>query len=147
MMSRVVAFALMVGLVLGFACNPAVQARPLVLGSINADPSDELKDWLPFARHLAAELADDGITEGKVVVARDSKQMIAFLRAGKVDLYIDSPLIMLEVNDAAGSKLLARRWKKGAAEYTAVIFARKDAGIASFDDLKGKVFAFQQVSS
>lgn len=146
-MSRVAAFALMFGLVLGFACDPAAQARPLVLGSINADPSAEMKDWLPFARYLAGELAADGITEGKVVVARDSKQMIDFLRTGKVDLYIDSPLIMLEINDAAGSKLLARRWKKGKAEYSAVIFTRKDAGPSSLVDLKNKVIAFEKESS
>lgn len=146
-MARIIAIAIAVGLVLGLVPQHAVQARDLVLGSINANPSDEMKDWLPFAHYLAKSLEKDGITDGKIVVARNSKEMAALLKSGKVDLYIDSPLIMMDVAKASGSKLLLRRWKKGASEYTSVIFARQDAGLTSLADLRGKVVAFEKESS
>jgi phosphonate transport system substrate-binding protein len=146
-MARFFALALAIGLVLGLAPQRAAQARELVIGSINANPSDEMKDWLPFARYLAKHLEKDGITGGKVVVARDSKEMASFLKSGKVDLYIDSPLIATDVASASGSKLLLRRWKKGTSEYTSVVFARRDAGLRSLSDLKDKVVAFEKESS
>jgi phosphonate transport system substrate-binding protein len=146
-MARFFAIALAIGLVLGLAPQRTAQARELVIGSINANPSDEMKDWLPFARYLAKHLEKDGITGGKVVVARDSKEMASFLKSGKVDLYIDSPLIATDVASASGSKLLLRRWKKGSSEYTSVVFARQDAGLRSLADLKGKVVAFEKESS
>ena len=146
-MARLIAFILVIGTVFGIGPQRAAHARDLVLGSISANPAEEMKDWLPFVRYLAKRLEQDGIGEGKIVIARDSKEMAGFLKSGKVDLYIDSPLIMLDVTHASGSKLLLRRWKRGASEYTAVVFARQDAGFASLADLKNKVIAFEKESS
>lgn len=70
--------------------------------------------------------------------------MAALMRAGQVDLYIDSLFPTLAVSRLTGSKLLLRRWKNGSAEYQAVTFARKDSGITRLEDLKGKMIAFEE---
>ena len=70
--------------------------------------------------------------------------MAGYLRTGKVDLYVDSPLVALAVNQKSGSRLLVRRWKKGIADYHAVVFARKDSGITNAEDLVGRVVAFEE---
>ena len=69
--------------------------------------------------------------------------MAELLREGKVDLYIDSPFPSLAMGHLSGSTLLARRWKKGVAEYHSIIFARKDSGIGRLEDLKQKIIGFE----
>lgn len=132
----------------------AAYAVPLVLGSVSDTPGDDLKAWLPFVRYLASELAGDGVTEGRIAITRTSEEMSARLnagaarfKAGSVDLYMDSPLIMLSVVNSSGAKLMARRWKGGIAEYTSVVFTRKDSGITTLADLKNKIIAFEDGSS
>ncbi len=118
-------------------------AKTLTVGSISNDPADEIAEWHPFAKFLAESLTDRGIDGGRVLVARDAAEMIGMLRRGEVDLYIDSPIIALIVSASSGSKLLLRRWKKGKASYSSVIFARADSDLASLADLAGRVIAFQ----
>lgn len=125
----------------------AAQGRPLVIGSISGNPTGEIAEWAPFAKYLAGRLTDAGISEGRVVVARNEIQMAKLLSRGEVDLYIDSPVIALLVAAAAGNKPLLRRWKRGRASYASVIFARADSPLASLEDLKGHSIAFQNTFS
>ncbi len=118
-------------------------AAPINIGSVGTEPAAEIKKFLPFANYLGRELQSEGIDQGKVVVAKNISQMATLLREGKVDLYIDSPFPVLAASHLSGSKILLRRWKKGAAEYRSVIFARKDSGVNRLEDLKGKMLAFQ----
>lgn len=145
-MARIVAVVLF-SLVIGLGGFHAVEARPLVLGSISSDPTDEMKDWLPFVRHLAGQLGGEGISQGTVHVVRDVMGMAGLLKTGQIDLYIDSPIVMISILNESGAKLLARRWKGGLPDYAAVIFVRQDSGITSLSGLKDKVVAFQKESS
>lgn len=130
------------------AANPAcAEGRTLVIGSISPRPASEIREWLPFAQHLAGRLAADGISKGDVEVTQTAEQMAGLLRSGAVDLYIDSPIISLVVSDLAGSRLFLRRWKGGAANYRSVIFVRADSGIEDIDGLKGKAIAFEKPTS
>ncbi|UWQ35708.1 phosphate/phosphite/phosphonate ABC transporter substrate-binding protein (plasmid) [Leisingera sp. M527] len=131
-------------LCLGLLTGQTAAARMLVIGTISDEPVKETRAFLPFARHLAAQLQDQGITGASVTIARDISDMSELLRTGAVDIYIDSPLVSLAVRAECGSRLLARRWKKGTAQYQSVIFARRDSGIRSLKDLKGKVVAFEE---
>jgi phosphonate transport system substrate-binding protein len=119
-------------------------AGPLNLGSISMEPADENKKFLPLADYLAKHLQSEGIDQGKVVVAKSIPQMAAFLREGKVDLYIDSPFPSVAVSRLSRSQFLLRRWKKGVGEYHSVIFARTDSGIERLADLKGRIIAFEE---
>jgi phosphonate transport system substrate-binding protein len=122
-------------------------AAPIIIGSIHFEPAAEIKRFWPLARYLANQLQSAGIDHGRVVVAKSVFEMAAFLREGKVDLYIDSPFTSVAVSRLSGSKFLLRRWKKGVGEYHTVIFARKDSGISRLEDLRGKKIAFEEPSS
>lgn len=123
---------------------PLTWARPIFIGSVNDEAAAEIKKFLPFANYLAKELQSEGIDQGKVVIAKNVSQMATFLREGKVDIYIDSAFPSVVAGRLSGSKFLLRRWRRGIAEYHAVIFARKDAEINSLEDLKGKIIAFEE---
>lgn len=143
---RRMAFLIAVAVIAAFsatALTAAAQARALNVGSISNEPADEIKDWIGFVRHLAKQVASEGITSGKVIIASDEVEMARLLRDGKVDLYIDSPLVAIAVKRMAGSKMFMRRWKRGKAEYTSVVFARTDNPLASLKDLVDTSVAFQ----
>lgn len=122
----------------------AVEARPLVIGTVADDPTEEISELFPLADYLARRLNEFGIDKGKITVAGSMREMADQFLAGKVDLYIDSPYPSLAVSRASGSKMVLRRWKKGVAEYYSVIYTRKDSGIESLQDLKGKTIAFEE---
>lgn len=119
-------------------------ARPITVGSISTEPAAEVKKFGPLASYLAGQLHAEGIDQGKVAVAKSIPEMASFLREGKVDLYIDSPFPSMAVSRLSGSKFLLRRWKKGVAEYHAVIFTRQDSGIERLEDLRGRTVAFEE---
>lgn len=119
-------------------------ARPITVGSISTEPGAEVKKFVPLAAYLARQLHPDGIDQGKVVVAKSIPEMASLLREGKVDLYIDSPFPSMAVARLAGSKFLLRRWKKGIAEYHAVIFTHKDSGVDRVEDLRGRTIVFEE---
>jgi phosphonate transport system substrate-binding protein len=119
-------------------------AKPIHIGSISTEPAAEIKTFLPIAAYLAKQLQSDGFDQGKVLVARSMPEMAAFLKEGKVDLYIDSPFPALAVSRLSGSKFLLRRWKKGIGEYHSVIFATKESAINRLEDLKGKMIALEE---
>ncbi len=119
-------------------------ARPITVGSISTEPAAEVKKFVPLASYLAGQLHPEGIDQGKVAVAKSIPEMATFLREGKVDLYIDSPFPAMAVSRLSGSKFLLRRWKKGVAEYHAVIFTHQDSGIDRLEDLRGRTVAFEE---
>jgi phosphonate transport system substrate-binding protein len=84
------------------------------------------------------------VDRGEVVVGRDIWEMGALLTGRKADVYIDSPYPAAAVSRLVGTQFLARRWKKGVAEYRTVLFAREAAGLRSLDDLAGKVIALEE---
>ena len=120
----------------------------LVLGDVEANMPIRRIRWIqPLADHLAARLSDHGIGQGRVVVARDLRQMARFLENGTVDVYLDSPLPSLAVQRLAGSQIILRRLVNDQRVYWSVFVARDDLGIESLDDLRGQVLAFQEKHS
>ncbi|MBI4523501.1 MAG: phosphate/phosphite/phosphonate ABC transporter substrate-binding protein [Deltaproteobacteria bacterium] len=119
-------------------------AKLLSIGSVGDAPTEEIQKFLSLANHVARQLHSDGFDQGKVVVGKTIPEMAAFLREGKVDLYIDSPFPSLAVSRLCGSKLLLRRWKNGISDYNAVIFTRLDSGLDGLKKLKGKMIAFKE---
>jgi phosphonate transport system substrate-binding protein len=99
---------------------------------------------MPLARYLSEVLKSVGIEDVKIVVAASIPEMAALMRAGRVDLHIDSAFPCMATSNLAGSKFLLRRWKRGIGEYRSVIFAKKENGIAKLADLKGRTIAFEE---
>jgi phosphonate transport system substrate-binding protein len=49
----------------------------------------------PIVDYVASQMADLGITEGSILVAKDRQEMIKFLNEGKVDWTTDSVISSL----------------------------------------------------
>lgn len=136
-----------VGLGLLFWASSGAGADPLTLGSISLEPADEVAAFLPLAQYLAGALGDLGISEGRVQVARDPGEMTRMLLEGRVDIYIDSPLVAVQVARASGASLEGRRWKRGVEKYEAVLFVPARSEIETLTDLAGKAVGFEEVYS
>lgn len=135
----VIPFCCLSLLLAGFA-----NAASLRIGTISQIPVQDIREFQPLADYLASNLSALGIDKGEVVTASSMKEMAALLKAGKVDLYIDSPFPMLAVQRHAAIDILLRRWKKGTPDYYSVIFVRKDSGITTLEQLQGKTLAFEE---
>jgi phosphonate transport system substrate-binding protein len=119
-------------------------AGTITLGVIGEEPAEDIKKTLPLAVYLSKQLAAEGITQGKVFVAKSMNEMASMLRDGKVDLSFDSYARTLALSRLTGSRAILRRWKKGVAEYNGVLFARSDSGIHRIEDLRGKTMALEE---
>ena len=125
----------------------ASAGRTLVIGSVSDDPEEEAEVFQPFIDHVAAQLGGVGVTAGEVVVAQSLDEMAELLRSGQVDLYVDSMNgVTSVVRDGAGVPLL-RRWKDGAPEYHSVVVTRRDSGIETVGQLRGRTVAFEEETS
>jgi len=122
-----------------------LEPRPpgvLTVGSVSLNPAAEHDVFRPLADYLAARLGSVGIGRGRVVVVDSLSTMVNELEAGRVDIYIDSPFPVGFVVQHSDTKVLLRRFKRGAEAYRSVLFARAERGIESFEDLRGRVIAF-----
>jgi ABC-type phosphate/phosphonate transport system substrate-binding protein len=69
------------------------------------------------------------------------------LRDGKVDLFHDSVVPTMVLSKWSGSIPLLRQWKYGEPDYSGIIVVKKNSGINTLADLKGKVVAFEEPHS
>jgi phosphonate transport system substrate-binding protein len=118
-----------------------VETRAIVLGDISDDPAEVIEGSQPLADYLANQLGEYGITDGQVRIATSTDEMIQLLAKGQVDLYFDSTYPATLISDAAGAKIILRRWRFGVEEYQSVIFASAASGITSIDQLPGHMVA------
>ncbi len=120
------------------------EVKSIVLSDVSAlEPKSKKIKYQPLADYLATKLSKFGIGKGEVKIAPDTETLIQWISAGEVDLYFDSPYPASVVIEKSKAKPLLRAWKKGVAEYNSVFFARKDSGLTSLNDLKGKMIAFE----
>ena len=129
---------------------PAQATEPrnvLVLGRISDDPKTHYEQLKPLLDYVVARMGDVGITEGRVLMARDIPQMQSYLRRGRVDWVTEtaSGATLLEARAGAVPLLLTER--HGVSRYHTVYFARRDSGIASMEDLRGRSIVFQNRQS
>lgn len=119
----------------------------LVLGRISDDPRRHYEQLQPLLDYVVPRMRSVGITEGRVLMARDPQQMMSYLRRGKVDWVTETPGTGLLLADRAGARPLLLTERSGAREYRSVVFTRRDSGITSLPQLLGKTIAFQSPSS
>jgi phosphonate transport system substrate-binding protein len=123
------------------ATEAPVAEKFIVFGDISDDPAEVIEGAQPIVDYLAGKLKDYGITGGQVKVAASTEEMIKLLKNGEVDFYFDSTYPATQISDASGGQIILRRWKFGVEKYNSVIFASKESGIKSIEDLKGKMVA------
>jgi len=119
----------------------------ITIGRVSDDPKKHYAKTKPFIDYIADNLKHMGIKQGKVLLAKDNHQMIQYLREAKIDIVTETPFSSIIYMEKAGAKPLLRRWKKGIPTYSSFIFVRKDSGINSLKELKGKTIAFEDPGS
>jgi len=123
------------------------QAEALVISKISDNPKKHYERLKPIVDYMASHMSDLGITEGKVLLAKDNAQMVRYLRQGKVDWVTETAFSAVVFEEQAGAEIILRKWKKGEPEYRSVFIARKDSTINSIDDLRGRLVAFEDPGS
>ncbi len=119
----------------------------LVLGRISDNPKAHYEQLKPLLDYVVPRLRDVGITEGRILMARDAQQMSSYLRRGRVDWVTETTGNAMQLQQRAGAHPLLLTERGGVGRYRSLFFARKDSGINGLDDLKGHTVAFQRTSS
>ncbi len=125
----------------------STQKHTLVIGKISSNPKKHYRYLKPIADYAVKHMQDLGIQEAKVLMAKDNRQMINYLRQGRIDWVTETAFSAVLFEKKASAEMLVRKWKKGVPEYHTIFFVRKDSGINTLDDLKGKTIAFEDSGS
>lgn len=129
------------------ATNSAVAKDTLVIGKVSDNPKKHYRYLKPMVDYVVRGMEDLGIKQGKVLMAKNNQQMLRYLKQGKVDWVTETVFSSVVFHDEAGAEIILRKWKKGAPDYYSLIFVRKDSGIDSLQDLKGRTIAFEDSGS
>jgi phosphonate transport system substrate-binding protein len=130
------------------ALSSSSSHRAIIVGDIESDePVKKLERFQPLADYLAAQLHEFGVTEGRVVLARDVEEMARFIKDGKVDVFFDSAFPTLAVQKLTGSQLILRGWKQSSPEYWSTYVVLRSSGIESVKGLAGGTVAFEEPNS
>lgn len=119
----------------------------LIFSRVSDRPKKHYKRLKPLIDYVIPRMNDVGITRGKVVFARDNRQLVTYLQEGKVDWVTDTPFSILFYQEKTGGEILLRRWKSGVPKYHSIIIALQNTQIDSLHDLKGKTIAFEDPGS
>jgi phosphonate transport system substrate-binding protein len=123
--------------------SPA-KVKTISLGFVSQRTQAEVEpQFREFVDYVARKLS----MEGKVVITTSPLQLAKLLEEKKVDFYTDSPYPTYVINTQGAARLLLRRWRGGMAEYHSMLFAKRDGGAAGLENLRGKIFAFEDPGS
>ena len=145
--------ALLIGFALLAIPLPQVKAadaereRTLVIGKVSTNPKKHYKYLKPIAEYVVEQMQDLGIDRVEVLMAKDNRQMISYLKRGKVDWVTETVFSAVEYEEKAGAEIILLKHKKGVGQYHSVFFTRKNSGIDSLQDLKGRVITFEDEGS
>ncbi len=121
--------------------------RILVLGRISDDPKAHYEQLKPLLDYVVPRMRDVGITEGRILMARDTQQMTSYLRRGRVDWVTETAGTGVRLQERAGAHPLLLTERGGVSRYHGVFFVRRDSGLERLADLKGRTVAFQNTAS
>jgi len=117
------------------------------VGRVARDVRTCLPQVQAMAEYLSANLTGTEARRCRPVLARDNAEMVDYLRQGIVDVVSEAPMSAMRFIEEADAEILLRERRDGVAEYRSVVFVRKDSGIGSLNDLRGKRIAFQERTS
>lgn len=141
--------ACLVGLSTVLLMQPAHAADRdvLVIGRISDDPKAHYEQLKPLLDYVVPRMAGVGIREGRILMARDTQQMTSYLRRGRVDWVTETAGTAMLLQQRAGARPLLLTQRDGVDRYRTVFFARRDSGITSLAELRGRSVAFQNNAS
>ncbi len=115
----------------------------LVLGRISDDPQSHYEQLQPLLDYVVPRMADVGIREGRILMARDAQQMASYLRRGRVDWLTETAGTAMALGQRSGAEPLLLTERNGEREYRSVFFVRNESPLRSLADLKGRSLALQ----
>lgn len=119
----------------------------IVIGRITDNPRADYVRLKGLLDVVVPKLADAGITEGEVLLARDAQQMAGYLRRGRVDWVTETPAMAAELQNRSDARPFLRALREDRNAYRSVIFVRRDSGIRNVAGLLGKRVALQSRAS
>lgn len=119
----------------------------LVLGRISDDPRAHYEQLKPLLDYVVPRMADVGIREGRILMAKDAQQMASYMRRGRVDWVTETAGTAMLLHQRAGATPLLITERDGSSHYHTVFFARRDRGLRRVEDLRGRRVAFQRPTS
>jgi phosphonate transport system substrate-binding protein len=119
----------------------------LVLGRISDDPKTHYEQLKPLLDYVVPRMADVGIREGRVLMARDAQQMASYLRRGQVDWVTETAGTAMLLQQRSNAQPLLLTERDGVSRYRSVFFVRRDSSLRGLDDLRGRSVAFQNNAS
>jgi phosphonate transport system substrate-binding protein len=136
-------------------CAPVLAALPvlsadagvLVLGRISDDPRTDHEQLQPLLDYVVPRMAGVGIREGRILMAKDARQMASYLRRSRVDWVTEAAGTAMLLEQRAGARPLLLAERNSAMHQRTVFFARRDSRLRSLDELRGHSIAFQRPSS
>lgn len=129
------------------AVHAADDPQILVLGRISDDPKAHYNQLKPLLDYIVPRMADVGIREGRVLMAKDVQQMASYLRRGRVDWVTETTGTGILLQQRAKAHVLLLTERDGVSHYNTVFFARRDGQVATLDGMLGHSIAFQNPSS
>ena len=126
--------------------HAAGDERVLVLGRISDDPKAHYEQLKPLLDYVVPRMRDVGITEGRILMARDAQQMTSYLRRGRVDWVTETAGTGMQLQQRAGARPLLLTERGGVSRYHGVFFVRRDSGLERLSDLEGRTIAFQNTA-
>lgn len=127
--------------------GPDPESGVLVIGRVSDDPNAHYAQLKPLLDYVVSRMGGVGIREGRILMARDLRQMESYLRRGRVDWVTETSAGAMLLEGRAGAEPLLLTERDGVRDYHTVFFARRDSGLASVDDLAGRTIALQNASS
>lgn len=127
-----------------------VRAGPshvLVLGRISDDPASHYAQLQPLLDYVVPRMREVGISEGRILMARDAQQMGSYLRRGQVDWVTETAGTAVALGLRSGAQPLLLTERGGVRDYHTVFFVRRDSPIRTLEDLRGHTLALQNANS
>jgi phosphonate transport system substrate-binding protein len=125
----------------------AVDRSVLVLGRISDDPKAHYDQLKPLLDYVVPRMRDVGISEGRILMAKDAQQMASYLRRGRVDWVTETSGTGMALQQRAGAQPLLLTERNGVSSYQSVFFVRRDSPVTRLEDLRGRTLAMQSVLS
>src|SRR5712691_8059435 len=125
-------------IVFGFASCPTV-AQELKFGFTPVLSEPEMRiEFEPLMNYLSESIGQ----KVTLYIAKDYGDLRTQMESGAVDIGSFSPFAYVDAARGGKIRIIAQSIIEGSATYRGIIVARKDRGLKTIGDLKGKRFAF-----
>lgn len=118
---------------------PGIASGEIKLGVLpRLGPVELFWMFSPLADYLSRETGE----KVSIVIPRDFAAFKAAVKEGKIDIAFSNPLVYVQLREELKLEPLAVAAEKAGKKFRGIILARRDSGIETIEDLKGKKLVF-----